>query len=361
MFESDNQTRIRVKFLTRNQPSNGNYDNWLRRFPTRKPSWGRCDFIFEQECSEYDWLVVYDDFPRRPGSSKLLWEEPLGCSPSQTMLLTAEPSSIKIYGQGFLHQFGYILTSQEPWAIRHPGAIYRQIGHIWYYGMQSERGTWDSLDSTSPWEKGEDISTVCSSKQMRHTLHQNRYDFTQQLKADLPELEIFGHGVRPIEDKADALDNFRYHLSIENHISRHHWTEKLSDPFLAYCLPFYCGCPNAADYFPEESFVPVDITRYGETLETIRRTIRDNEYNRRLPAIREARRLILEEYGTFPQLSSLIEERHDANARLKPGTVIQSRRLWRKKHPLGAASQLLEKSAVQLCNRLAHRGFRNDS
>lgn len=352
---------IRVKFLTRNQPANLHYEDWLRRFPKCLPIWGRCEFIFAQDCTDYDWLVVYDDFPRRPGSSKLLWEEPLACPPRQTMLLTAEPSSIKIYGHGFLRQFGYVLTSQEPWAIRHPGAIYRQIGHIWYYGMQSERGTWDSLNSKEPWEKPGEISTVCSTKQMRHTLHQNRYDFTQALKADMPELEVFGHGVRPIDDKADALDDYRHHLAIENHISPHHWTEKLSDPLLAYCLPFYYGCPNAADYLPEESFVAVDITRYGETLETIRKVIRDKEYVKRLPAIREARRLILDEYGTFPQIASLIEERHHAEARPETDKVILSRRLWRKKHPLDAASQVLEKNFVQLRNRLAHRGFRKDS
>lgn len=352
---------IRVKFLTRNQPANLDYEDWLRRFPKRIPTWGRCEFIFEQDCADYDWLVVYDDFPRRPGSGKLQWEEPLACPPQQTMLLTAEPSSIKIYGNGFLRQFGYVLTSQEPWAIRHPGAIHRQIGHIWYYGMQSGRGTWDHLNATEPWAKSLDISTVCSSKQMRHTLHQNRYDFTQALKADMPELDIFGHGVRPIDDKADALDDYRHHLSIENHISPHHWTEKLSDAFLAYCLPFYHGCPDAADYFPEESFIPIDINRYGETLETLRRVMRDGEYEKRLPAIREARRLVLHEYGTFPQLASLIKARHDPDAVPVPGTILSSRHVWRKKHPLDAAVQFLEKSAVQLRNRLEYRRFRRDS
>jgi hypothetical protein len=353
--------RIRVKFLTRNQAANEDFEAWLRRFPRREPSWGRCDFIFKQDCADYDWLAVYDDFPRRPGSSKLAWEEPLACPREHTLLMTAEPSSIKTYGRGFLRQFGHILTSQEPWAIRHPGAIHRQIGHIWYYGMQSVRGTWDHLQATPPLEKSREISTVCSTKQMRHTLHQNRYDFTQALKADMPELDIFGHGVREIDDKADALDCYRHHIAIENHICAHHWTEKLADPLLAYCLPFYHGCPDAAEYFPEESFVTIDIHRYGEALETIRRTIHDGEYARRLPAIREARRRILHEYGTFPQLASLIEARHQPAALPVPGTTILSRHVWRKKHPLGAAGQLLEKTAVQILGRLQYRNFRRDA
>ena len=49
------------------------------------------------------------------------------------------------------------------------------------------------------------------------------------------------------------------HIAVENHIAPHHWTEKLSDSFLGYCLPFYIGCPNAADYFPEQSFIGLDI------------------------------------------------------------------------------------------------------
>jgi hypothetical protein len=353
---------IRVKFLSKAQSADRDYERWLRRLPGRGSRWRNVEFVFEQDSRDYDWLVVYDDLPRLPGSRHPLWEEVVACPPERTLLITTEPSSIKLYGRAFLRQFGWVLTSQEPQFIRHPGMIHRQAGLVWFYGLTDERGTYDHLVGvTQPPAKPAAISTVCSAKQMRHTLHQSRVEFTRALKEALPELDVFGQGVRPIADKADALDRYRYHLAIENHVCAHHWTEKLSDPLLAWCLPLYHGCPNAAEYFPEESFIPLDIYHFGAAKERIAKALRDDEYSRRLPAIREARRLALEEYATFPQLARLITERHQAAATATLGKSILSRHLWRRRHPLGALALGLEKTALQLRNRLSLRRFTPDS
>ncbi len=335
---------IRVKFLTKNAARNVS-ELWRRFLPAGNPQVGRCQFLFDRDERDYDWLVVYDDLPSVSGERHTLWEETLACPRERTLLLTSEPATVKVYGQGFLRQFGWVLTSQEPWVIRHPGAIYCQTGLIWFY-----EGTHEEITRQPPEQKTALISTVCSSKQQRHTLHKYRYQFTQQLKQALPELEIFGHGVRYIERKNEALDSFRYHVAIENHVCPHHWTEKLADSFLGMCLPFYHGAPNAAEYFPPESFISINIHNFDESLARIRQAIRDNEYERRLPAIREARRLVLERYSTFPQLVRLIEERHEsvADAVTQEGQKIQSRHLWRRTHLLGSLAFGLERAFVAL-------------
>ncbi len=335
---------IRVKFLTKH-PARDVSGHWLRFLPGESPVLGRCHFLFDREERNYDWLVAYDDLPSSKGERHSIWEEIPACPRGRTLLLTSEPATVKVYGRGFLKQFGWVLTSQEPWVIRHPGAIYCQTGLIRFY-----EGTHDEIAANPPENKTALISTVCSSKQQRHTLHKFRYRFTQQLKQALPELEIFGHGVRYIELKNEALDSFRYHVAIENHVCPHHWTEKLADSFLGMCLPFYHGAPNAAEYFPEQSFIPINIHDFEASLARIQQAIRDNEYERRLPAIREARRLVLERYSTFPQLARLIAERHDAPP-VTPSSAretIQSRHLWRRSHPLGSLAYGLEKLGVAL-------------
>jgi hypothetical protein len=351
-------TPIRVKFLAKSQPHR-DYSNWLKRFPGGVPKWGRCEFVFEQDAREYDWLVVYDDLPPREGERFTMWEELLPCPRAQTLLVMTEPSTIKVYGRGYVRQFGAVLTSQEPWIVRHPGAVFSQTGLVWFYGVPTGRASYDSIVAHPPEEKDANISTVCSSKQQRRTLHRLRFEFTQKLRAAVPELDVFGHGVRFIEDKAEALDRYRYHVAIENHICRHHWTEKLSDCFLGLCLPLYHGCPNVADYFPEESFIPIDITDFPSALETIMKTVRDREYEKRLPALREARRLVLEQYSLFPLVSGLIEERTPGGpARISPADTpetILSRHAWRRRSPLHALSFGLEKAAVSLRHLFANQ------
>ena len=341
--------RIRVKFLSKSQASDNNYDLWLKRFPNHVPSWGACDFIFDQHCRNYDWLMVYDDLPKSGAERFPNWAEKLPTIKENSLLITAEPSVIKNYGRSFVNQFGWILSSQEPWAIKHPRVIPSQTGYVWFYGGSGARGSYDVLVRQAPPLKPLPISTVCSTKQMRHTLHRARYQFTQDLLARLPALDVFGQGVRPIDDKADALDPYMLHLAIENHVCRHHWTEKLSDPFLGYCLPLYHGCPNTADYFPPESFIPINIHNFEECLERIQQALRDDEYHKRLPAIQESRRRILDEYALFPLVARLIEQRHQikGDGPLSPHTIY-SRRSVRKRKPVSAILDAVDKTVLRL-------------
>ncbi|MHC4553671.1 MAG: glycosyltransferase family 10 domain-containing protein, partial [Planctomycetota bacterium] len=171
---------------------------------------------------------------------------------------------------------------------------------MWFYGLNSQI---KYNDMHTPEHKTQVISTVCSTKQQRHTLHHKRYSFVQALRQTLPELEVFGRGIQPVKDKSEALDDFKYHIAVENYIGPHHWTEKLADTFLGVCLPFYAGAPNAADYFPPESFIPIDIHDPAGAAKIIQQAIAENAYEKRLPAILEARKLVMEKYNMFAVLA----------------------------------------------------------
>jgi Glycosyltransferase family 10 (fucosyltransferase) C-term len=338
--------RIRVKFIHRTSPR-----VWPRQFPHGRPVWGNCEFLLDPAARDYDWAVVYNDLPPREGERFSRGAEVLACPKRHTVLVTTEPSPITTYGKAYTAQFGYVLTSQEPWALPHPGRIYSQPALLWFYGVGSDHVVpYDAMAAAPPPEKTRLISTVCSTKRQRHTLHRRRVAFTWRLKAALPELDVFGHGVRPMDDKAEALDPYRYHVAIENHVAPHHWTEKLADPFLGYALPFYCGCPNAADYFPPESFVPIDINDFDGALRVIRQTIAEDGYAKRLPHIVEARRRVLEEHNIFAVLAREIEKRHGEAAEGGRGALLYARRAARRHYPLRGLGDLLEKGR----RRLAH-------
>ncbi len=327
---------IRVKLMSRMPEA-----ELLRYFPGGMPYWGECEFVFDLDARDYDWLVVYDDLPPRAGERRSSRVEALACPRRHTLLVTTEPSSIKVYGRSYCAQFGHVLTSQEEWALPHPRRIHGQPALHWFYGAAP--GAYRSIDAMRahpPLAKSADLSTVCSSKRQGHTLHDRRFTFTWWFKGVMPELEIFGRGVRPMADKADALDTFRYHLAIENYRGAHHWTEKLADAFLGCTLPFYAGCPNAADYFPDESFIPIDLDRPEEAARVIRSAIASGEYEKRLPAIMEARRRVLEEYSLIATVSRIVGERHTEAAAAEPGARLYSRRALRRARPWVLAEQL---------------------
>lgn len=161
-----------------------------------------------------------------------------------------------------------------------------------------------------------------------------------------------------MDDKAEALAPYRYHLAVENHIGLHHITEKLTDAFLGRCLPFYAGAPNAADYFPADSFIPVDIRDPEGAARTIRSAIESNAWSHRLHAIDEARRRTLEEQHLFAVVARIIEQsRPRSHSPAQAGVTILSRHAWRKAHPVGAALHMAEKLYVRT-RTLAEKSLR---
>ncbi len=326
----DKARPIRVKIVSR-VPT----EQWLHQLPHGVSRWGNCEFIFDQQAREYDWMVAYDDIPELPGENRQRAHEILACPQQHTLLVTTEPSSIKIYGDDYTRQFGAVLTSQAAWALPHPQRIYSQPALHWFYGLGSQQITpFDDLLEPLSITKTKTLSMVFSAKSMRHTLHYRRAALMRELMDKLPEMDVFGRlAPHALDDKADCLRDYRYHIAIENFIGEHHWTEKLADTFLGLALPFYAGCPNASAYFPAQSFIPIDIRDAKGALYTIQKAIAENEYEKRLPALHEARRRVLFEYNFFAAVAREITRRHDPSAHVVPGVKMLSRRAMRLSHP----------------------------
>ncbi len=307
-------------------------------FPKQTPEWGSCRFVFGNE-QNYDWLVVYDDFVEKID---------LNCRSQNTLLVTLEPSSIKTYESAYIRQFRYVLTGQEDWALKHPGKIHSQPALFWYYGTTR---SYDQIAQKLPQEKTLSISTVTSSKHQRHTLHKKRNFFIEELHKKLPQLDRFGRGIREINDKADALDHYKYHIAVENHRCDHWWTEKLSDAFLGLTLPFYYGAPNASEYFPSESFIEIDINDLEGSAIIIKNAVKTDQYEKRLPFIKESRRLILEKYNFYATITKIIEDRymHCEMEKISEKISIKSRAELRK-IPINSIHTFLQKCRNKILN-----------
>lgn len=261
-----------------------------------------CRFIYDADCRDYDWLVAYDEVPRNAGSVKDECED-LACPREHTILVTMEPPTIKVYPTCYTKQFAYLLTTHTPFQMPHPNHRYSEGGPWWCADCALEE-----LFSMPEYEKTCELGTVCSAKQQTHTLHRKRYNLTKYLSNHLPQMDWYGRGVKPLANKHEALFPYRYHVAMENYIAPYHWTDKISDPILGLCLTFYAGDPRLGEIFPPESFIPIPADDPAEACRIISEAVKNNEYEKRLPAIREARRLLIEKYNFYSQVAALVHE-----------------------------------------------------
>lgn len=273
-----------------------------------------CTFIPDADCVDYDWLVVYDDFPRHTVGRIIEESEALCCPREHTILATAEPPTIKIYPPCYTRQFGHVLTTHLPQYLPHPHRHIAPGVLHWFAGY-----SWEEVQSEPDYPKSKVFSTVCSSKQQKHTAHYQRYQLTSYIAKHIPEMEWFGHGVRPLNVKYEALSDYKYHLAMENYLAPYHWTDKISDPILGLCLTFYAGDPKLAEVLPEGCFIPIPADDPAEATRIIREAIDNNEYEKRLPAIREARHLIASRYNFHKLVIACIHEAEAAER--ENGTV----------------------------------------
>ena len=314
--------------------------SWKTKFLPERTVWQGVEFTRDENCREYDWAVVYDELPR--GVDKV----ELACSLDRTILVTQEPQLIKVPSPAYTRQFNYVLTTCDPQVLRHRhyrrgcGCLVQMTGH-----------TMEELAEYPQFEKTEMVSNVCSRKLMKHTNHFKRHRLLEYLHANLPGFVWKGQGICEITRKCEALDAFRYHVAVENTIQPYHWTEKLADPILCLCLPFYAGDPKLEQVLPPESFIRIPVDDPPEALRIIQAAMESDEYTRRLPALVEARRLVIERYNLYSQVLQVVAEHEAAGAPERPAGCIYNRHYLRR-NPVN----LLEEAWNNLRRRLILRG-----
>lgn len=295
---------------------------YIKQTQNNSSIWENCKFTFSATEQHYNWFVAIDNIPNTLKNNY----ERLNCPKENTILITTEPSSISKYGKGFASQFHYLITNHNEATLPHKNAIRSQTGIYWLYGKD-----FNDIIKDDFLPKTKILSTICSNKREGHTMHKKRYDFTQLIEKEIPELERFGRGFHFIEKKYQALDDYKFHIVIENHIENHMWSEKLADAFLGFAVPIYCGCPNIYDYFPKDSLIQIDITKPKEAIEIIQKIILiPGEYERRLEAVKEARRRVIYEYNLLAMVTKIVNQSPSYD--FKPNQKIYSRRYMRARN-----------------------------
>ena len=290
------------------------------------------EVVVNQPVKECDVWVVYQGL-YRPESCVV--------PPNRVFFFGYEPPGLHDYNDHFLRQFSKVVSCHDK--MDHPGLVLRQQAQPWLAGVTRHhcdnvhtgfgvRYSIEDFASMSPPRKDRTLSVVCSRKVMVPG-HQDRLDFLGSLKRDLgDDLDIYGYGFRPVEDKWDGLAPYTYHLVLENSCATHYWTEKLADAYLAWCVPIVRGCPNLADYFPNESFIQLDPGDPERAARIVKETVNRPPTDGQRSAVMEARRRILEDYNLFAEIRRMAETTPSGppqNIRLKDERLFLPGGWWR--------------------------------
>lgn len=189
----------------------------------------------------------------------------------------------------------------------------------WWYGTNvsaSAQGyggitlTYDDLIKENPYKKTKELCCILSDKTMNEG-HQLRKDFTKKFlnkySFDLYGSVSFKNSEIPNNDKIKALKDYKYCLGFDNQdFINDFFGTQFTDSILSWTVPiFWCGT-DLRKYFPEGSFIQFDARKETE-IDRIIDVISNDDYSKRLPALTEARNLILNKFNFWPTIKSVID------------------------------------------------------
>ena len=206
-------------------------------------------------------------------------DETVACPRECTILATWEPVSIKNYCTAFTRQFGHLLTNRPRAAENHP---HYHLGRGYFPWYNSRSYTENRAFVIPP--KTKTVAAVCSAKAMKWTKHYQRIQLLKKMVAEIP------------------------------------------------------GAPGLADDFPADSFIPIPVDDPDAAIRIMKAAIANDEWAKRLPAIRAAKERLFAEYNFWAQVIRVVEsargQRVTAPDPAHPH-VLRSRR-WLRRHSLSA-------------------------
>jgi hypothetical protein len=282
--------------------SNWNSKNLIIQSPNKLGIWNDVAFYFHHNANtSYDVVLVLNFIDAKVQ---------LHCIPENVWALMQEPFIPGIFDwmTSSHSKYSKVFTHYIP---RNANTIkYIKFHPIvpWHVGK-----SYDELVSISCPLKEKKMSIIVSNLSVFDG-HKKRLSFLELLRKSEINLDIFGKGINFIDSKWDGLAKYKYSIVIENSSTENYWTEKIADCFLSWTVPIYYGCPNIAKYFPEKSFILIDINDPDMSICKIKEIIENDVWSDRFEDLNTARELVLNKYQFFPQIVSIIDKYHVNNS-----------------------------------------------
>tara|TARA_R110001599_G_scaffold14758_1_gene63495 strand:- start:5996 stop:6811 length:816 start_codon:yes stop_codon:yes gene_type:complete len=149
--------------------------------------------------------------------------------------------------------FDYVLTFDEDLISKGQNYLYYPHGRCW-------------INNYKDLKKENKVSIIASSKNFTEG-HQLRHKVIDKFK----DIEVFGYGYNPVENKEDSLSKYMYSVTIENCRQPGYWTEKIVDCFATKTIPLFWGDDAVSDFFDPDGIIYFNSQEeLGEILEDLK-------------------------------------------------------------------------------------------
>lgn len=137
-----------------------------------------------------------------------------------------------------------------------------------------------------PCEKTGRVAMIASRKRTTQG-HRMRHRIASWSRRSAPDLDLFGRGFEPLEDKRDGHAPYYFSVVIENSREPGYFTEKLIDCLLCDSLPIYWGAPDVAHFFDTRGMI---VCNSEAEVRAAVAGVTEEDYRMRQPLLEENRR-----------------------------------------------------------------------
>jgi hypothetical protein len=261
--------------------------------------------IIFRHCPEADWSVNIG-FPESDFATRIPLE--------RRILFLMEPPVVETYDLSFLSQFGILVS---PYHV--DGYTGRMIYNNPCLGWFAGKAGWDGanpvrfgklsdVESYTVPDKNKPISVISSLKKKKPG-HRRRVAFISELMSRYGNgIDYYGVGFAPVPDKMDAIAPYKYHIAIENCNLNNYWTEKLTDAWIGWSLPIYCGDPSILRQVPDP--MGIEVIDIGDPMSAMRHIdyiLGEDIYSSRLDAIAACRKWAIKKSNMLEMVCGIIE------------------------------------------------------
>jgi hypothetical protein len=297
---------IRVKVSARGGEPASNLSQFVGNAQNR---WGHCEIFLNRPISQADVWVVSEDVA----------DDDLVCQvPAERVVFVSAETSWEpdFYAPGtsravFLEQFVKIYTCHDiylPQVVNAPPFLPWMINANHSSVFDAHERDLKFFEALVHLPKDRRISVFCSAQSLTAN-HRMRLRFVEKLKEHFGErLDWFGNGINPLPEKWTGLAPYRYTIVLENQSTQNIFTEKIYDAYLGLAFPIYWGAPNLGDFFPRDSFAPINIRDLKGSIGIVEDLLASDTAEVRRESLLEAKRRVLRDWNVFGRLATIAEE-----------------------------------------------------